>query len=71
MEEVRRDEALKQSIEGPYVRDRSKNIAHNAMTHIVKYTAQYSISNDQMEERLDEMVDTCSKQLPASRFVFF
>ncbi|KAJ9614042.1 hypothetical protein H2200_002178 [Cladophialophora chaetospira] len=60
MEEVRGDEILKRSIEGPYVRDRSKNIADNAMTQIVKYTAQYSISDEQLEGRLDEMVDTCS-----------
>jgi hypothetical protein len=73
MEEVQRDEVLKQSIEGPYVRDRSKNIADNAMTQLVKYTAQYSISDDQLEERLDEMVDTCSKQLSSlqSRFSFY
>ena len=64
MDEVRRDEVLKKSIEGPYVRDRSKNIADNAMTHIIKYTAQYSICDLQLEERLHEMIDTCSKQLP-------
>ena len=65
MGEVRRDEVLKQSIEGPYVRDRSKNIADNAMTQIIQYTAQYSISDNQLEERWEEMVDTCSKQLTA------
>lgn len=62
MEEVRSDEALKKSIEGPYFRDRSKNIADNAMSQVVKYTAQYSISEAQLEERLDEMVDISSKQ---------
>lgn len=64
MEEVRGDEVLKHSIEGPYVRDRSKNIADNAMTQMIKYTAQYSVSNDTLEERLDEMIDICGKHLP-------
>lgn len=62
MEEVRGDEVLERSIEGPYVRDRSKNIADNAMTHMVRYTSQYSISDHQLEERLEEMIDTCGKQ---------
>jgi hypothetical protein len=62
MIEVQRDEVLKQSIDGPYVRDRSKNIADNAMTQIIQYTAQYSISDNQLEERWEEMVDTCSNQ---------
>lgn len=70
MEEVRTDEVLKQSIEGPFVRDRSKNIADNAMTQIIKYTAQYSISDDQLEERLDEMVDTCGKTLCSFNVVY-
>jgi hypothetical protein len=65
MEEVRIDEVLTRSIEGPYVGDRSKNIADNAMSQIVKYTSQYSISDDQLEDRVNEMVDTCSKLLPA------
>lgn len=62
MEKIREDEILKQSIEGPYVRDRSKNIADNAMTRIINYTAMYSISDDTLEERLDEMIDICSKK---------
>ena len=70
MEEVRRHEVLKLSIEDPYTRDRSKIIADNAMKQIVKYTAQYSISDDQLEERLDEMVDTCGKQLPTPSHPF-
>lgn len=61
MEEARADEILKAAIEGPYVRDRSKNIVKNNAAQILRYTAQYSICDDQLEKRLDEMVDTCGR----------
>jgi hypothetical protein len=63
MEEARKDEILKKSIEGPYVRDRSKNVITNAAAQMMRYTAQYSLSDDQLEERIHEMVDTCGRQL--------
>ena len=63
MEEARDDGILKKSIEGPYVRDRSKNVMNNTAARMMKYTAQYSISDDQLEERLHEMVDTCGRHL--------
>lgn len=63
MEEMRGNETLRKSIDGPHLYDRSKNVADNAMQEMIKYAAQYSISGDQLEEKMDEMIDTCSKEL--------
>ncbi|KAK5704726.1 hypothetical protein LTR17_021640 [Elasticomyces elasticus] len=60
MEEMRDNEALRTSSEGNNKIDRSKNVADNAAQEMINYAAQYSISDGQLEERVNEMIDTCS-----------
>lgn len=59
--DVRTNEILSKSIHGENTLDRSKNVADNAMDEIVEFAAQYSISEAQLQERLDEMVETLCK----------
>lgn len=61
MEEIHNNEILRASIEGPNPVDRIKNVADNAIEEMIKYGAEYSISESQLQERIDEMIDTCCK----------
>ena len=71
LQEVRTSDTLRKSIDGADKIDRSMNVAHNAANEMIKYASQYSISGDQLEERLDEMVDTCCKKLLSSSVTFY
>ena len=59
MEEMRESETLRSSIDGKNLIDRSKNVADNAAQEMIEYGAQYSLIDDQLEGRVDEMIDTC------------
>ena len=67
MERVRESEDLRGSIDGDNKIDRSKNVASNAMQKMVEYAAQYRITDDQLEDRMDEMIDTCCRYFIHSR----
>jgi hypothetical protein len=64
MEETRENSILKPAIDGENTIDRSKNVATNAAEEMIKSAAQYTISGDQLEERMYEMIDTCCKKPP-------
>ena len=61
MEEMRESGDFWASSDGDNKIDRSKNVADNATPGVVEYAAQYSISDIQLEDRMDEMIDTCCK----------
>ena len=58
-EDIRTNPILKASIDGNNPIDRTKNVADNATEEFIKYAAQYSISDEQLQGSIDEMVDTC------------
>lgn len=64
MQEIRENKTLRGCIDGDNPIDRTKNVADNATNEMVKYAAQYSVSEDQLQERMDEMYDTCCKRAP-------
>ena len=57
--DVRLDNDLRTSIDGSDKIDRSKNVVSNAKSSLVEYTAQYTIADGQLEEKMYEMVDVC------------
>ena len=63
MQEMRENKILRTSIDGNNLIDRSKNVADNAMQKLIEYAAQYSISDDQLEDRMYEMIATCCNEL--------
>lgn len=64
MEDMRADKVLASSIDGDNQIDRSKNVADHATKQMVDYAAQYSLSEDQLEEKMHEMIDTCCMRSP-------
>jgi Questin oxidase-like len=70
MEEIRESNSLRASIDGENAIDRTKNVADNAGQEMIKYAAQYSISDDQLENRMNEMIDTVCKKLTTSEDLF-
>ena len=63
MESMRDKHAFQTSINGQDKVDRSKNVMDNAGQEVIRYASQYSISPDQLEERMYEMVDTCCEDV--------
>jgi hypothetical protein len=59
LEAAREDARLTSSMDGENKIDRSKNVADHAQSPIAEYAAQYTLSEDQLTERVNEMVDTC------------
>jgi hypothetical protein len=59
LEAVREDARLTSSMDGENKIDRSKNVADHATPSMVEYAAQYNLSEDQLTERVHELVDTC------------
>lgn len=70
MEEVRENKILHTASDGENAIDRTKNVLANATQEIIRYAAQYHISEDQLNEKLDELIDTCCKALAASRSTY-
>ena len=71
MEEMREDKALEGSLYGNNPIDKTKNVADNATQEVIKYAAQYSISDDQLDERMREMIDTVCKKPTIPRYLFY
>lgn len=69
MAEIRENKKLVASSDGNNEINRPKNVMVNAPEEAIKYAAQYSLSADQLDERVDEMIDTGSKSLLPSRNV--
>ena len=67
MASMRQDDALRSSLEGQHKAERVKNVMDSAMDEVVRYASQYSISSDQLEERMYEMVDTCCENIPVTK----
>ena len=63
MEEIRTNDILRDCIDGDNKIDRTKNVADNATKEMVKYASQYSIADDQLDAKMDEMLETCCKTL--------
>lgn len=59
MEEVRLDHKLRSAPNGENKIDRSKNVADHAAQTMIEYAAQYSLSEAQLSERMNELIDTC------------
>jgi hypothetical protein len=59
LEAAREDPRLTSSMDGENKIDRSKNVADHATRPMAEYAAQYTLSEDQLTERVHEMVDTC------------
>ena len=66
---LRADKSLGAARNGENKVDRSHNVAEHAPRVVEEYTAQYSIASDQLEEKVDESIDTACEYDPLlSRF---
>lgn len=61
MEELRASNNVRAVIDGNDKIDRSKNVADNAMQKIIQYASKYSLSDSQLEDKVNEQINTCCK----------
>jgi hypothetical protein len=57
LEEVCKDETLSRSAKTTDVNKIRDGVLHRAPQEMIKYAAQYTVSEDQLEERLAEMIN--------------
>lgn len=61
LDEARADDDVRNSWRQGLQVELIKNTAHNALDGLTRYSSQYSVGADQVEDRFIEMVDLCGK----------
>lgn len=61
LNEIRADKALVESVQWSDVNKIKDGVLHRAPEQMMKYAAQYTVSEDQVEERLADMINTVGK----------
>lgn len=61
LNEIRTDKALIESVQWSDVNKIKDGVLHRAPEQMMKYAAQYTVSEDQVEERLADMINTVGK----------
>ena len=70
LEEIRKDEILSRSARNTDVNKIRDGVLTRAPQEMLKYAAQYTVSEDQLEERLADMINNVGKSWIRPIFIF-